>query len=413
MSVTVSLLILGGDLHTGVVSRSPLGARTKPGPTLRNFLEMDERAARRMVADLPGGRLLLTVPAAWCATRPVQVAPEQWRSAREEILAQVDRLLPIPPEEAMLGLVGLADESGEPRGGTLVGVRRSQVEPWRRAIEGAFGRPIDAVLTPHMALLGFGLQHDRRAVVIERLARGLDAAHTLAWGRPVSIGESADEAPVGEARTLALPSSGEGASDADYPGAETLSPQDALTGAALAESVAPGRFAPVDGRPPRATPPWLAPGAAALLALVFVLAAGPIRDARLERAANEAEQAARALEDDLVSVQTTRRRAERVVRLLEEGVGAATTGWSSPLPALREATQALGEQGFLRRVEVTPQRLRIRGEAAQAGELLERLESSPLLSGAAMEAPLARSGDTGLDIFEIRADRAGASEERP
>jgi len=117
----LSACIVGDDLHTVVVSVSPIGAKVRTAPTLERFLSMSaDEARRRLEPVAAAGRVVLTCPASWCALRPIGLGVNQWPAARDDLLRSLDRLLPIPPDDAMIGLVQLHDSQGASAGGELV-----------------------------------------------------------------------------------------------------------------------------------------------------------------------------------------------------------------------------------------------------------------------------------------------------
>lgn len=401
-ATTISLVICGDDLHVVEVTRSPTGDSARAHPPLRRFLSMPTEDARGMLGGPPQRPITLTCPSAWCALRPIQVTRREWGTARDEILRSIDRLLPISPDDALAGRIDLVDESEEPVSARLIGVRRSQARPWLEAIERLFGHPVDILLSPHMAMLGLGLQQHRRAVVVEQYD-GFTERHELRYGRPVVIGEPGEASANADAVVM-LPGLTTGEAASVPPGVELISPDDLAIGAALAPAVAPTSFAPLIGKPPAPRPRWLAPATIAVAAIALLAISATLYQSRLGGAAEDAAARQRALQPDVERAQELRRTADRYVRLLDEGVGAATDQWRSVLPDLAEARDALSEGGFYQRVEVSSDTLALRGETESFGDLLERLEESPRFREAAPVSPVTK-GQSGLDVFEVRAAR--------
>ncbi|TVQ31710.1 MAG: hypothetical protein EA376_08585 [Phycisphaeraceae bacterium] len=396
----LSAVILGDDLHVALVSGSPLGVRVRRGPTLRRFLSMPESEARAALEPLASGaRVTLTCPASCCALRPIQMSARQWEGAREEVERSIDRLLPIPASDAMVGVIDVGEEAGA--GGCLVAVRRSLVAPWIDAIGAATQRPILHVLSPHMAMLGLGLQGEARADVIEPGPHGGALRHELAWGRPVALGEPdhADEA-LAHGTRVTLPG------ESEQPVAGEIEPHQLAIAAAMAPVVAPGVFAPLLGPTPPLPKRWIPPAVGAAAALALFLAGPAMWESRLVRATDSLRAEHATMQDRVDSVQALRQQAERYGRLVNEGVAQATSEWGSVLPTLIDAQRSLGDRGYFYRLEVTTRELHMVGEAGNATGVLERLETSEALTSARITSPVTTSNQTGLETIDVRVDRA-------
>ncbi len=397
----------GDDLHIAVVSRTPFGVRAQPGPRLANFLQMPTDEVRTALADIasPSTPTTLVAPSAWCAVRSVQIVAKEWRNAREEIVRSIDSLVPIAPGEAMVGYLETVDGAGEPRGGAVIAMRTTHVAPWLEALERAGSRRVE-VVTPHIAALGLGLQHDARAEVIDAAGAAL-VRHEFAHGRALSIAQPMHAGQTEPSSRYILPAA-QGIYPKDAPGKQ-LSEFDLALGAALAPTVAGGVFSPIVGRDPAAPKRWLASVAAGVAAVILLAAAGPLLGARLARATDALQTDREQMAGEVEQIVRMRTDAERYSRLLSEGVAQPTSEWRSVLPALIDAQAALGAEGFLYRIEVTPDHLTMQGEAESASETLEQLEGSPSLAGARHMRPVRTSGVTNKQIFEIRAGREGGA----
>lgn len=405
-AATISAVIRGDDLCLAQVGAAVGRPSVRELPTLRGFLAMPPDQARAALGRLTQGPITLTCPGAWCAVRPVQITRREWGSARDEILRSIDRLLPLTPDEAVAGLIDIYDENGDAVEARLIGLRRAQLQPWLDAIERVFNRPVDRVLSPHMAMLGLGLQSNLRSFVYEP-TDGFLERHELRFGLPTRLGEAAGEDTAPDAPAVILPDLVSGQAPPRVDGVEPVSARDLAIGAALASSVTPETFAPLIGRSPRQRPRWVAPVLIAAAAAALALTAVWIDDERLREATAQARARQASLEPEVERVQELRRAADRYIRLLREGVGEATEGWRSVLPDLAEAHAALGEQGFYQRIEVSADALSVRGEARSWTEVLERLEESPRFRDAAAVSPVSKSSVSGFDVFELRADRRG------
>jgi len=387
----ISIALIGQDVHVAVVRRSPLGATVEAGPILTDALAAPAEELRKAVRGFPNAPITLVCPASWCAVRPIQLSVSDWKKARSELVRSIDRLLPIPPDDALAGLVNTASDGS----GLLVAIRRSRVQPWLDLIERVFGRPVQEVVAPQMAMLGLGLQGREEAVVCESGGPSSPPMHRrLRFGRPIDAGEPA---PTVRSDAALLPDE----SNADEP--ERVGPVDLALAAALIRETAPGEYAPLIGQTPSPARRWAPPAILGAAAALLLLAAGPTFAARLDRATDAMEEQRRAMEEEVERVLDLRARAERFSTLLEQGVASPTRRWRSVLTPLVDMHEAFGAAGFVHRLEIRAESVSVRGEAPQATAVLERLESSDLLTGAAFTSPVSKAGEA--DVLEIRAER--------
>ncbi len=77
------------------------------------------------------------------------------------------------------------------------------------------------------------------------------------------------------------------------------------------------------------------------------------------------------------------------------------------LDALLEATRLIAPPAWAGRLDLTRTTLAVAGEAGQATELLQLFDQSPLFQNSEFVAPLARSRESQLDNFQLRAQREG------
>ncbi len=392
----ISIVLIGQDLHIAVVRRSPLGVSAQVGPVLTDALAAPVEEIRAAVRWLPSAPITLTCPSAWCAVRPMQVGVGDWRKARDELVRSIDRLLPIPPDDALAGVVNTASDD---EGALLVAIRRSRVQAWLDLIERVFGRAATELLTPQMAMLGLGLQGEEEATVHEPGGPATPPIRRrLRYGRPVDGG-----APGGgaEDESALLPDE----SNVDDP--RRVAPADLAIAAALAREAAAGEYAPLLGSAPSPARRWASPALLGAAAALLLIAAGPTFGARLDNAKDALRAEQDRLEPDVQHVRDLRARAERLRNLLEKGVSAPTRDWKSALPPLVDIHEAFGDAGFVHRLEIRPDSISVRGEAPQATTVLERLESSESLAGASLTAPVGKSGDA--DVLEVRAERGDSA----
>jgi len=399
---TISCFITGDDLAVAVVRQ---GAElTRPNAavlarvTISGFLQLDaaQRQAELAKVTKPAGesaRILLTIPSAWCAMHPIAVTGAQWGGARAEVVRSIDRMLPLAPEHAEVGLVDLAGPNSGPGhpavSGMLVGADRTRYDAWAAAIAEALGRPVTSVRCPVMAALGAGLQHEESAAVVE--ADG--SAHLLRWGRLTAI-----DAPSAESRTSISFTNNE--------------PEEVAVAAALADVAAPGSFQPITGPAPKPPQRWLAPAACAALAVALLIGAAMTSENRYATGIEAERQRQQALADDLAQTQRLRLETERLTRLLNEGIAASVADWRAMTPALIEAHDAIPADGVLHRFDLDRASVSLRGETRDAGAALGALEASPAFTQAAFTAPVTKTPD-GADVFELRAERTSAGGTAP
>lgn len=399
---TFAAAIVGDDLHTAVVSGSLLGVRARHGPVLREFLGMPAEEARRMLGNLPdSARPMLVVPGTMAGVRPTALPPAKWAAARTEITRSVESLFPIRAEDAALGYIGRRlPDGGE--AGYLIAADRHALKPWIDALARVLGRPVDTVVSSHMALPGLGLQSEPESEVAE--SSGSNLSHRLAFGEVTELNAPRDERL---AARLLLPG---GAPPEPVPAeAKRVSGSDLAVAAAIAPRVAGGRISPLIGRPFAADRRWLPAAAVIAAAMLFIWLARWTESARYERgiARLDLERADRAalLED----ARATRRRAmdlDARLRAVESARGPAASGM---LPAVDAAQAVLPQGAFLYRVDVDPRAITIKGESARAGDVLRALEDAPEFQGAReLDTPMTVE-ERGLEMFNIRADRVHAS----
>ncbi len=399
----LSCCIVGDDLHAARLRLGPVGARVLDSTSIERFLSLTPDKRRSALRPLASGvkRLTLTVPSAWCAVRPIALTTKQWASARDELVQSIDRLLPMTSDDAMVGLLNIYDDEQQAAAGRLVAIRRKVAEPWLHAIEDATGIDAGAVLSPHMAMLGLGLQEHVHATVIEPIDEVESVRHSLRYGLPVSIGDAVDSS-VNDAITVTLPKQSSART------ANTVSGVDVAVAGGVAPLVAPHAFAPMSGAVATRRAEWLAPAAAALLAAGLLIGAPMIFDARLKTGLANLRAEQMALTDEYQRVRSVRNNTERLASLLNEGVREPISRWRPAMPVMAEAQAALSSEGFLYRMLVDARGVTISGEADDAGAVLQRLEDSPILSSARRTGPLMPSPEAGWSIFEMRAERTAA-----
>jgi len=400
----LSAVIVGQDLYVSVVSATPWSVKAKQGPVLHRFLSMPREEARQQLSGLAAsGRVTLTCPTDWCALKPIQVTTASWAQAGPEIIQSIDRLLPLAADDALAGIVDLGEPLQPVTSGCLVAVRRSQLQPWIDALAHATARPVAEVLSPHMAMLGLGLQHHDSVEVLERFGQGsgIVTRHRLAFGRPVAMGESAQQGQQHPCSIqVVLPNSDGSASNG-----EQLDPHELAIAAAVAPVVVPAAYAPLLGKPHAPMRRWLEPALAMVVAMVLIIAAGPTYNTRLNNATQTLAARQTELIDQLDRVDQLRSQVNRLAVLVNQSVLAPTNQWSQALPVLLEAQASLGDEGFIYRIDLDQNHLTLAGEVLNATAMLERLEASGLFGAVRPVAPMTKSSVSSLDVFEVRAHR--------
>ncbi|MFM9958154.1 MAG: hypothetical protein ACKVZJ_08750 [Phycisphaerales bacterium] len=441
---SLSLAIVGDDLHSAVVSRGPWRARAWRGPVLRGFLSAPSDEVRRALSGLlvaagasNNARMILTVPTAWCAVRPVPVDARGWAGAREGVLASIEQLAPVSAADAMVGVVSrraLDENEGGDDGGTagggvgggvgggaggdaalsasgwLVVARRSQAGAWMQAIARAMGRDVSAVLSASMALPGLGLQNADRAEVLDELAGGVTVRHVLRGGELDELAAPMGFTDGASAGALRLP----GASD--DAGGTSVSGYELAVAAAIAEDLGAGQFVPIEGAGRRPARRWMLPAAACVGAALLGVAGLRVSEARYERAIADLAAQREAVADQQREVERVRARTLRLASLVEQGVSPIIKGWTPVLPQIASAQSAVTGDGFIYWVKLSgpdgasPGVVEMRGEAKQSGDVLAALESpGSLFANAKLVDPMSSVPQRGLETFTVRADRKAPS----
>ncbi len=395
----IAATISGADLAVSVVEGGWGAARRRDLPLVRGFLGLTPEERRAALAPVAralgrGGAITLTAPASWCAVRPVEATTREWAGARGEIVRSIDRLLPLAPEDALVGIVDVfpdGEGAGASSGGAVVGVRRSLVAPWIEALERAMpGSRVAAVVSPEMAALGAGLQGEESAIVEDEEGQ---VRLRLRRGRGVGVDDGAGGGAPGAIRLRLLDERGEGG----------MTAHDLGVAGVLAPLAAGGSFAPLLGRAPGRRR-WAACAAACAVAVGALAGAPALHRARLEAAMVRAHAERDAIAARVDEAQRLRGEAERLARVLEAGVAPIEASWRSVLPALIDAQRAIPEDGFAHRVEIAGRGVTLRAEAGSAGVALRRLEDSATFAGAEFTAPVSKGSGAG-EVFQLRARR--------
>lgn len=407
---TLSLVIAGDDLASAIVSGGWRGVWERPGPVLRGFLAMAPEDARRALGDVaPGARILLTCPTSWVGLRPAAIEVRQWESAKGSIQESIESFFPLSAHDAMVGVVGRTGEKGSPVGAYLLAVSRQRVKPWLDAVQRVLGRPVDAVLTPHMALLGLGLGSHPNACVIEHGAGGSMSVHRLAHGEIEELSGPGEAGPTGVHSVRWL--NGVEARPQDS-GAPAIGAPEQAVAAAIAERVAGDHFSPLSGRAPVAAPRWVLPAAGVLVAIGLLWGAAQISDGRYARGIARLERESADHAGTLHEAQREHEEAIRLTGLLASVEARQDAGRNDLLADLVPALSVIPREGVLYGVQIDFASVTIRGEARRASDVLRRLEETPEFHAAKQLDTAVPVEERTTEQFHIRAERAGGAPTR-
>jgi len=402
---------VGPDLHLAVIEASALGVRATPGPIVRDALHASPDALRRAAPGLPrAGTVVFVCPAEMTAVRPIGVGVSGFLSARADLHRSVGRLVPITPENALIGLVerhapGNTD-TGADVTGYLFAARRDAMDAWTEKVRTIVGRGPDAVLAPGMALIGIGGQRTESLVVLERTSTGAQLAHSFRFGRATELAQPIDSDRLATIRSSgavvrSIPAASAGR---EHDGALPISPTELAIGGGMAMLMGGGELAPLLGAPPRTTPRW-APGIAAMIgAGVLVWGAIAVRGYRYEHAIESLAREEATLDAEVARVQSMRAESARLTSLVRDGVGATSARWSPRLPDIAAVASIIPDGSYLYSIGVSNAGVNIQGEAPKASTVLGALEASPRFAKADRRDPTVAIPEKSTEIFSLHAE---------
>jgi general secretion pathway protein L len=134
----------------------------------------------------------------------------------------------------------------------------------------------------------------------------------------------------------------------------------------------------------------------ALLGLSLIVAQGY----KQQRYATRLSEAIRQLDPEVKAVEALSAELARKRRLLD-AVQNIERAQVRPLPVMRELTERLPQDAWLRTLSMDKQGLEITGQAAAANQLIPLLENSPSLARVEFTAPVTKAGDR--EQFRIKA----------
>ena len=413
----VSACGVGPDLHFAIVEASPMGVRVRQGPVVRDALHAQPDVLRRAGASLPtGGTVVFVCPAESTAVRPIGVDAKGFQMARADLQKSIGRLVPIPPENAMIGLVQRHGEEGSSdAAGYICAARRDAVEAWSDVVRTVTGRAPDAVLAPAMALVGLGGQRTESMVVLQRTLAGGLVSHTLRFGRVVDVAQPIDEDRLASVRassaTIRVMPDADGAES--IAGGEPIACAELAIAGAMAMIMGDGEFVPLAGQAPRTAPRWVAAAGALIAAGVLAWGASSVRGWRYEQAIDRLAAEESGLDAGVARVQAMRAESSRLAALLRDGVEKTTGRWAPRTTELAAAIALIPEGGYIYRLSATGTGITIEGEAPKASAVLAALERSPRFTNARPQDPTTAVQGRSTESFGIRADYRSAAAQNP
>jgi general secretion pathway protein L len=151
--------------------------------------------------------------------------------------------------------------------------------------------------------------------------------------------------------------------------------------------------------------PTRALGALALLLLVTALALPLVQ--KMQAVSRLETEAAAVRKEALATAQA--RKALDQLAAEEDALINRRRERPAAIEVLHEVTRLLPDSAWLNQFELAAARLRIRGEAANASELLTAIENSTVLKGASLEGSVTRDAKTERERFAISASVASGA----
>lgn len=424
------LMVVVPSARRGSLECFPLEPGDLPGARLKSELETRQVKLRRMRVGL--ARPLLTVKA-------LELPPARGAQLAEMVAFELERHVPFPPEDMRFDFVVLPGAAKNSLRVLVVACERRTVEGALRLLEEPRLKPAALTAACHdlPALLG-RRPRMRYAVWAHRAGGATDLVclnqGRLELSRTVPV-KDADELGSEVAATLrllnwqdceALWISGDDAPDfltasalAELgvpvtepplkPFARALIqqlPNEDGGAAMLALAVALGSRRPALDLLPREMRPRTVSAAqivtagtatlTALLGLALVVGQGY----KQNRYADRLSQTIRALDPEVKRVEALSAELAQKRRLLET-IKTIERAEVRALPVLKELTERIPQEAWLRTLTMDKQGIEITGQAGAANQLIPLLESSPLLASVEFTAPVTKAGDK--EQFRIKA----------
>ena len=424
------LMVVVRSSRRGQVHCFALEPGDLPGARLKTELETRRLKVRRMRIGL--ARPLLTV-------KILEVPPARGAQLNEMVAFELERHVPFPPEDIRFDFIRLPGSSKGPLRVMVAACERRTVEGALRLLEEPRLKPRAVTIACHdLASLLSRRSKVRRALWAHR-AGGTTDLVCLAQGRvelsrtvPVKDGEELADEVAATLRLLGWPDigalwiSGDDASEflassalADFgtavtepplkPRARALIaqlPEEDKGSAMLAVAAATGPARPpLNLLPGELRPRTVSMEQVATVGMVVVTAGLGLallvgQGYKQHRHAERLSQAIRALDPEVKSVEglqaelAQKRRIAETIRTIEHADVRA-------LPVMKELTERLPQEAWLRTLTMDKQGLEITGQASAANQLIPLLENSPSLMSVEFTAPVTKAGDK--EQFRIKA----------
>jgi len=424
------LMVVVRSSRRGQVHCFALEPGDLPGARLKTELETRRLKVRRMRIGL--ARPLLTV-------KILEVPPARGAQLNEMVAFELERHVPFPPEDIRFDFIRLPGSSKGPLRVMVAACERRTVEGALRLLEEPRLKPRAVTIACHdLASLLSRRSKVRRALWAHR-AGGTTDLVCLAQGRvelsrtvPVKDGEELADEVAATLRLLGWPDigalwiSGDDASEflassalADFgtavtepplkPRARALIaqlPEEDKGSAMLAVAAATGPARPpLNLLPAELRPRTVSMEQVATVGMVVVTAGLGLallvgQGYKQHRHAERLSQAIRALDPEVKSVEglqaelAQKRRIAETIRTIEHADVRA-------LPVMKELTERLPQEAWLRTLTMDKQGLEITGQASAANQLIPLLENSPSLMSVEFTAPVTKAGDK--EQFRIKA----------
>jgi Tfp pilus assembly protein PilN len=424
----LTVVVLSG--RRGPVHCFTLEPGELPGAGLKSELETRRLKVRRMRIGF--ARPLITV-------KTLELPPTRGAQLAEMVAFELERHVPFPPEDIRFDFVPLPNAGKGPLRVLVTACERRTVDGALRLLEEPRLKPAAATVACHDLPRLLGRRPSPRHAVWAHRAGGatdliclnqgrLELSRTvpakdadelaneiavtlrlLDWQECEAIWISGDDAPdfLG---SPALRDLGTRAAEPPLtPAAQALIrqlPEEDAGTAMLALAVALGSPRPLLNLLPRELRPrtisagQLATAATALLTVLLGLGVLVTQGYKQHRYADQLARAIRALDPDVKSVEGLAAELARKKRLIET-IQSIERADVRALPVLKELTERIPQEAWLRTLSVDKQGIEITGQAGAANQLIPLLESSPLFTSVEFTAPVTKAGDK--EQFRIKA----------
>jgi Tfp pilus assembly protein PilN len=412
-----------------------------PGARLKSELDTRQLKVRRMRVGLARGHVTV---------KALEMPYTRGAQLSDMVAFELERHVPFPPEDIRFDFVARPGKSKGPLRVLVAACERRRVEGALRLLEEAHLKP--AALTvachdlPHLlrrrplprravwahrasgatdlVCVDHGRLELSRTVPVkdaEELATEITTTLRLLDERPCeAIWISGDDAPD----LLGAPVLAElGISLAEPPlrkgvqGLVKQLPEEDFGAAMLALAVAVGSprppldLLPTDLRPRTVTAGQIVTGGTALLTVLLGLAVLAGQGHKEHRYADQLGRAIRELDPEVRQVENLNAELARRRRLLE-AIQSIERSNVRALTVLKELTERLPPEAWLRTLNMDKQGIEITGQAAAANQLIPLLEGSSLFTRVEFTAPVTKAGDK--EQFRIKAAwKDGAREPEP